>query len=103
MICIAGKQFELEESEEILFVDDVAGMNMAVVEQEILSVLMKNELFGEAAGISRVHLGLRELKVAYREAYQARKTAFYLRDGAKTFGEVSKEIPEGLMHLQTIS
>lgn len=96
-LCVAGKDFRIEEGEEIFFVDDIPEMNLCIVEQEILPLLLKNELMQKSAGISNFHRGLRELKIAYQEAVRARKIAFYEEKSWEEYSLESKKAREEIM------
>lgn len=96
-LCVAGKDFRLEEGEEIFFVDDIPDRNLCIVEQEILPILLKNELLQKSAGISGLYHGLRKLKTAYQEAVTARKNAFYEEKSWEEYSFDTKKVRKEIM------
>lgn len=85
-VCVAGKGFVMEDRENTLFFDEMREGNLCIFLPELLSVMLKNELWQEYVGASPVHHGLREVKEAYREATEARHLAFFRMENV---------IPEG--------
>lgn len=89
VVCVAGKDFEPEQREEVIFVSDLPDCNLAIIPEELLPEILKSDMWDSFVGISLVHQGIKEIKPAFYEAMKARKTAFYscvsevFADGAK--------------------
>lgn len=95
-ICVAGKGFEMEERENTMFLSDLREGNLCIFKPDLLWIVQKNELWQEYAGISGVHKGLKELKIAYNEAMEARKRAFFSLQNPVEYGTKKAIIPEGI-------
>lgn len=95
-VCVAGKGFAMEEREQVLFLDDMKDCNLCILAPELVPVLQKNELWQEYAGVSNEHHGLRELKQAYKEAFEARRRAFYRGENMVAADLPPVVVPEGL-------
>lgn len=87
-MCMAGKSFVMEEREDILFIDELPDGNLCILAPKMLPVLRKNELSQEYAGVSGEHRGFEELKMAYNEAFAARRRAFFTMEGFVEYGGV---------------
>lgn len=97
VVCVAGKDFEMEMRHDIFYVDDLPNCNLCILSQELLEVLLKNELWNQYAGISGTHLGVAEFRQAYQEALEARKRAFYQMKPVVCFDDPLPKVPEGLL------
>ncbi|MCM1107369.1 MAG: response regulator [Blautia sp.] len=86
-VCVAGKGFRMEERENTFFMDEMPECNLCIFAPELLPVMLKNELWSEYVGVSLPHQGLKELKSAYEEAFDARRRAFYRRENVILGGE----------------
>ena len=95
-VCVAGKGFQMEERENTLYLDELGDGNVCICTPDLAWIVQKNELWQECAGMSMVHKGLRELKTAYREAFEARKRAFYRGQNVVDYGLARSSIPEGI-------
>lgn len=83
----AGGDSNMEPGLPFLYLNDVKGNDMYVVETAYLSILLREELPNRYVGVSREHKGLEELREACAEAVEARKEAFYLSKQAVHFEE----------------
>lgn len=97
VICMASKNFEMTNREGILFIDASKEGNIAIVKQNLVELLLKNELWQECVGLSSFHQGIREVNIAYREAYEARLRAFYSKESSISYGTAAPKIPDGLI------
>lgn len=95
-ICVASKRFVMEERENTLYFDDLKEGNLCICTPDLAWIVQKNELWQDCAGISTMHKGLRELKSAYREAFEARKRAFYRVQNLVDSASVKSTVPEGI-------
>ena len=68
-----------------------------IVPEEKCALLLKNELQDGYVGISGVHEGIRELKVAYEEALAMRKIAFARNRTQAYFTDERERVPEKLL------
>ena len=78
--CLENTEEEAEESKSWICLGELEGNCVYIVEKENKEFLLKNELRDSYVGVSRLHLGVAELRSAYREAKTARIEAF-LRGG----------------------
>ncbi len=81
VICTAAKAealFADGEEPPFLYLNHLEQSDLYITTAKYLPVLQKRQLDAAFAGISGEHIGMGELKTAYREALSARKRAFYL-------------------------
>lgn len=82
--------------------EEVEGKQIFIVEAEKKELLLKNELKESCVGQSLEHKGLKELKVAYKEAWEARKTAYCLGGGTVVYkpedGDRKESVDSGQIH-----
>lgn len=95
VVCAYGRLRDLREREAVILVEDADGGGLAIVDRENLGPFLKNEFTGMPVGISRVHKGIDELRIAYEEAAKARKTAF-CTGVQQVYSEGKRNIPSGL-------
>lgn len=98
-VCCQNTKMRNYVSEENgIYLKDIEGNDIFVVEEEALKVLQKHELKDGYVGISGMHSGLRELRKAYLEAVQMRKTAYCRnRKEPVCYHEPAERIPDKLM------
>lgn len=95
--CQNSQKRELFSEENYILLDGIGESDIFIVPEEKLDLLLKNELQGGYVGISKCHQGIRELREAYLESLQMRKTAF-LRSRTGMYADIPIEhIPEGLI------
>lgn len=95
--CQNNQKRELFSEENYILLDGIGVSDIFIVPEEKLDLLLKNELQGGYVGISKCHQGIRELREAYLESLQMRKTAF-LRSRTGMYADIPIEhIPEGLI------
>ncbi|MCC8044412.1 MAG: response regulator [Clostridiales bacterium] len=77
-VCCFAKMGELETGSNTacLFLGEMSGGSVCIVDRESSPYLLKNELHDACVGVSRAHSGIAELREAYLEAAGARKIAF---------------------------
>lgn len=75
-VCCFVKREVKNQSEASIYIHDLKGDDLYIVEEDNLAFLQKNELESIIFGISKKHYGLKELSIAYEEAYNAKKHAF---------------------------
>lgn len=96
VVCVTGKNAMPEENRSYIYVDDVEGGDVFIVEADNLEELCANELAEGCAGISAVHSGIRELLDAYKESFAMRKRAFCLGQEIRFGNEPKLSVPETL-------
>lgn len=72
-----GIQSDVEDGRPYIYLNAVDGNEVYITDKEYLPILLKDEAANRYVGISRCHAGLETLREAYREAFLARKEAFY--------------------------
>lgn len=95
VVCCGDKDGETPENSGVILLENVDDGCVYVLEEDVLSPFLKNELPDGAAGISRPHQGLEHLREAYSEAAEARKRAFCI-GRAVSAGEGAGRVPQGL-------
>ena len=76
-ICVVGGSFALEDTPELIWLQDVLDQNVCILAPEEMEELLSNTLWQEYAGISEISHGIAQVRSAYEEALQCRKQAFY--------------------------
>lgn len=74
--CQNAKERERIRGDKYIYLKEIEGNDIFVVEEEMLTFLLTNELLAGCSGVSAFHHGLRELCTAYRESVSMRKAAF---------------------------
>ncbi len=87
------KEFH-DAREQYIYLHNVEGYDVFLVSEKNAPLLLKNELAQEHVGISLPHSGIRELRAAYREATEARQSAFCTNRMHVCSGERGKRIHE---------
>lgn len=59
-----------------IILEDINGQSACIVSTSMKDEFINNQLYGYYVGVSDVHSSIRELKVAYEEAFYARKRTF---------------------------
>lgn len=77
VVCCLERQESYPENDMIIFLNDVEGSSVYIVDASCKELLLRNELRDKFAGISALHHSLEEVRVAYQEAKAARKNAFF--------------------------
>lgn len=86
-----GGSIEVEPDAPYIFLADVDGTELYLVEKSYITPLLKGELLQRFVGVSGVHSGLESLKESYREALYARKEAFFQNRNVVFYDEISFE------------
>lgn len=98
IVCVFGKNQEIEENDAFIHLNDVGDGDVCIVEEKHQTMFFRNELSDACAGISRMHEGLKELREAYMEACEARKWAFCIQrditSGSDEVGNVPRKLKE---------
>jgi YesN/AraC family two-component response regulator len=76
---------EFEETNGVTFLHDVNGQGIFIVDNLQKDRIVKSELRGYYVGCSQVHIGLKQIKEAYKEAVIARRRAFLTDSNFITF------------------
>lgn len=96
-VCVSALKEAEEHSDSYIYLHDVEENDVYLVSEEQLDLLTKNDLAYDCVGISTMHNGIRELRLAYKEALEARSRAFCTnREGGVHAEESKKRIPEAL-------
>ncbi|MGN0156001.1 MAG: response regulator [Lachnospiraceae bacterium] len=74
--CTEQEGDEAEEKDAYLYLEQVGDCKVYLVNDADLRFLLKNELRESYVGVSALHHGITELRMAYQEAEKARKEAF---------------------------
>lgn len=74
--CLEKRTYPGAENNHFIYLDDVWGNDLFVIDSRALQLFCKNELTDGYLGFSEIHFGLSGFKQAYEEAYLARKQAF---------------------------
>lgn len=74
--CLNNKTGLWKEGNQLPVLYDVDGQSLLIIESGQLESHMQNELMDCGVGISKIHKGIGELTIAYKEALSARKEAF---------------------------
>lgn len=77
--------------EEVTFLKEVDGQGVFIVDAVIKDRLLKCELGGYYVGCSKIHSGLNQLPIAYKEAKIARYQAFVMDKHCITYYESNKK------------
>lgn len=96
VVCVTGKEFVPQESESVIFLEDVEGSNVLIAEADNFEEFLRNELEGSNAGISTVCNGVKEILRAYKEANSMRKRAFCIEKELQFGKEEQNQVPQGL-------
>lgn len=93
-ICVlnAGESRAFEE--QYIYLHNVEGDDVYLVEDKNVQLLLKNELAQSYVGISALHSGIREIRAAYREAAQARRRAFCTNRMTVEEADTGRHVPE---------
>lgn len=99
--CLEKGSERAEERDVYIFLEGADECDVYVVSEENCAFLLKNELRDSYVGVSALHHGGKDLRYAYEEAKEARKTAFcrglhqYCAEDAARPGEGAEaEMPE---------
>lgn len=95
--CQNSKNRNEAPNENYIYLKDIDGRDVFVVQEEALDLLLKNELKNGYVGISGIHQGLRELREAYLEALAMRKRAFCRNLLIADWQDEAEHIPEKLV------
>jgi len=76
------------ESGQYIYIHDLEGSDIYIVEKEKLAFVQKNELSHSFYGVSNSHCGIKELSKAYDEAQSARKQSFCTNQACVFFESV---------------
>lgn len=95
--CVNPKKRAAMQTENYIYLENIEGNDIFVVEETSLELLLKNELNGSYVGVSSLHQGLGELRTAYMEALSMRKRAFCRNLFAARMGEEEMHVPEKLV------
>lgn len=95
-VCVLNPKEVEKVREQYVYLNNIEENDVYLVSEENLELLLKNELLSEYVGISAVHNGIKELRLAYEEALDARHRAFCLNRECIRFEEQEKRVPEAL-------
>lgn len=96
VVCCGSVKDESSEGENYIRIAGVGDSNVYIVEKNNIYDFTENEFPESHLGISRLHSGIENLREAYREAIEARKTAFCLGETC-TYGDKIKEPVEAMV------
>lgn len=71
-----------------IYLSDVDDTELFITEVENLNLMVKTELLNRYIGVSSEHQGLESLQIAYKEALEARREAYFLGENLITYDEV---------------
>lgn len=74
--CLEKREYQSAENNHFIYLNDVWGNDLFVIDSRALTLFSKNELQDAYLGFSEIHFGLSGFKQAYEEAYLARKQAY---------------------------
>lgn len=74
--CLEKREYPETENNHFIYLSDVWGNDLFVVDSRALQLFCKNELTDGYLGFSDIHYGLSGFKQAYEEAFLARRQAF---------------------------
>ncbi|MBO5473272.1 MAG: response regulator [Lachnospiraceae bacterium] len=74
--CLEKQEYHGGENSHFIYLNDVWGNDLFVIDSRALTLFSKNELQNSFLGFSEIHFGLSGLKQAYEEAFLARKQAY---------------------------
>lgn len=98
VVCCENAKNRTNLSEEnYIYLKDIEGNDIFVIEEDVKNLLFKNELLHGYVGISGVHRGLREMRQAYLESLQMRKRAFCRSEHRMEYGVKKECVPEKLV------
>lgn len=95
-VCAVNPKKNEKVREQYIYLHNIEGNDIYLVQEENTELLLKNELLQEYVGISVLHNGIKELKTAYEEAVAARHRAFCTNREIVRIEEKEKRIPEAL-------
>lgn len=96
VLCVAPAHENMEEEENVIYLDNIEGNDIYLLNEQQLSELKERDEF--YVGASCVHSGVGELRNAYKEALFARKKAFCTNTHLICFGEdKDKKIPDAML------
>ncbi|MCF0185211.1 MAG: response regulator [Bacteroidaceae bacterium] len=101
-VIVSPKEGNIETSERVIAVNDLKHCNLFVVEPAILKQLMEGSFVAPYSGISRIHTGIRELKEAYIEAFDARKRSFFTQESIVSFDEARTRVAKALLEQEKV-
>lgn len=89
-----------------IIIEDINGQSACIINASMKDEFINNQLNGYYVGVSNVHSTIRELKVAYEEAFYARKRTFatsnritVFKEQEKTNETVSNDMLDQLVHM----
>lgn len=91
------RNLSAEGEQNYILLEELEENDVFIVPEEKYALLLKNELQGGYVGISSLHEGIRELKLAYEEACAMRKIAFARNRLQMFYTEEKERIPEKLI------
>lgn len=99
VVCCRNRKKEEESCpKDCLFLGDVEGNDLFLIEAEALSDRPGEYPFlQEYTGISRPHQGIRELREAYLEAREMRRCAFCTNRSQMRYGQEMPRVPQKLV------
>lgn len=74
--CMEKREYQSIENSHFIYLNDVWGNDLFVIDSRALTLFSKNELQDSFLGFSEIHFGLSGFKQAYEEAFLARKQAY---------------------------
>lgn len=95
--CENRKERGKMQKDNYIYLSDIEGCDIFVVQEDTLELLLRNELKDGYIGISRKHRDLSELREAYLEAVAMRKRAFCLNRKTAAADEETEHVPAGLI------
>ena len=96
-IIATGKGVKLNMSQGLMAVTDVKHCNLYVVTPQVLKELEEEMLSDVYCGISNMFTGIRQLKAAYEEAFDARKRGYYQMKTCARFDDRISPVPDKLI------
>ena len=95
--CRNWKKEEESRLVTALFLGDVEGNDLFLIEAEALRPSGEYPFLQEYTGISRPHQGIRELREAYLEAREMRRCAFCTNRSQMRYGQEMPRVPQKLV------
>ena len=96
-LCVFPKKMEPIKREGVLFVEGLNDCAICFVDSKYYPHFKKNDIGESYAGCSEIHKGIREIKLAFEEAYRVRKVAFYAKKAFLSPSDAMPRIPESLI------
>lgn len=104
--CFENKEINVANDDSLILLRDVERQSLLIMDNEQLKSHINDELKNCSVGISKVHTGIGELKIAYGEALTARREAFvkclpfyHYEDTNFEYETIPEDFPEQFVQL----